>query len=248
MVTVSRWRGWFIHSDPSTRRYVEAGGLQTARMTGLAWVVLLAPAVLLGAWFFRSLDLPAQVGGIVGGLVMWSAVMAGERSGGRRAVLPGYSGDVSTPRSTEERIAFARALFTATDADAWVATASADGKEHMVPLSVAWAGDTFVVVTPERTPTARNIRASGRARLGLGSTRDVVLVDVRLDAARTVANAPDHQLHAFATQAGWDPRADDATGDVGYVVLDLTPVQVLVWRDEAEIPGRVVMRDGRWIT
>jgi hypothetical protein len=129
-----------------------------------------------------------------------------------------------------------------------VATASADGKEHMVPLSVAWAGDTFVVVTPERTLTARNIRTSGSARLGLGSTRDVVLVDVRLDEARTVADAPDHQMQAFAAQAGWDPRTDDATGDVGYVAFGLAPVRVLVWRDEAEIPGRVVMRDGRWIT
>lgn len=248
MVGMSRRGGWFLHSDPSTSRYVSAGGLQSARLTGLAWVALLAPAVLGGAWLFGRLGLSERLGGIVGGLLTWAAVLVVERSRGRRAVVPGYSSDVSTPRSTEERIAFARALFSATDADAWVATASADGKEHMVPLSVAWAGDTFVVVTPERTPTARNIRASRRARLGLGSTRDVVLVDVRLDAARTVANAPDHQLHAFATQAGWDPRTDDANGDVGYVVFDLAPVQVLVWRDEAEIPGRVVMRDGRWIT
>lgn len=247
MVGMSRRGGWFLHSDPSTSRYVSAGGLQSARLTGLAWVALLAPAVLGGAWLFGSLGLSERLGGIVGGLLTWAAALVVERSRGRRAVVPGYSPDVASQRSTEERIMYARALFTAADADAWVATASADGREHMVPLSVAWAGDTFVVVTPERTPTARNIRASGRARLGLGSTRDVVLVDVRLDAARTVANAPDHQLHAFATQAGWDPRAD-GDGDVGYVVLDLTPVQVLVWRDEAEIPGRVVMRDGRWIT
>jgi hypothetical protein len=123
-----------------------------------------------------------------------------------------------------------------------VATASADGKEHMVPLSVAWAGDTFVMVTPDRTPTARNIRASGRARLGLGSTRDVVLADVRLAVARAVADTPDHLMQAFLAQAGWDPRGEDD----GYVVLELAPVRVLVWRDEAEIPGRVVMKDGRW--
>ena len=80
----------------------------------------------------------------------------------RRRVLSAARKDTSSsaaapvrrgPRSAEDRIAFARELFTAMEADAWVATASAQGKEHMVPLSVAWAGDTFVVVTPERTPT-----------------------------------------------------------------------------------------------
>jgi hypothetical protein len=61
------------------------------------------------------------------------------------------------------------------DVDAWVATAASDGSgiPHLVPLSYLWDGRTLLIATPAASPTSRNLRASGRTRLGLGPTRDL---------------------------------------------------------------------------
>lgn len=66
------------------------------------------------------------------------------------------------------------------DTDAWVATADAEsGTPYMVPLSFLWDGETLLVATPASSPTGRNLRATGRVRIGIGPTRDVVLVEGR---------------------------------------------------------------------
>ncbi|GAA2799617.1 pyridoxamine 5'-phosphate oxidase family protein [Nonomuraea dietziae] len=55
------------------------------------------------------------------------------------------------------------------DVDAWVATAGPEGGEpYMVPLSFLWDGDTLLFATAADSATARNLEASGKARLGLG--------------------------------------------------------------------------------
>ena len=64
------------------------------------------------------------------------------------------------------------------DVDAWVATADPEnGTPYMVPLSFLWDGATLLIATPSVSPTGRNLRAIGRVRLGIGPTRDVVLVE-----------------------------------------------------------------------
>jgi hypothetical protein len=47
---------------------------------------------------------------------------------------------------------------------------------------------------------------------------------------------------AYVAQADWDPRRDR-----GSVFLVLRPVRVQAWREVNEIPGRDLMRDGRWL-
>src|SRR5437588_309012 len=61
------------------------------------------------------------------------------------------------------------------DVDLWVATA--DGAPYLIPLSFLWDGTTLLIATVDASPTGRNLRATGRVRLGLGPTRDVVLID-----------------------------------------------------------------------
>jgi len=125
--------------------------------------------------------------------------------------------------------------------DVWVATASAAGAPHLVPVSLAWVGERVVVAVEASSVTARNLAASGVARLAVGPTRDVVMIDALLEEAVDVA-ADDALGEAYVRQADWDPR-----GDEGYVFLTLRPVRVQAWREANEIPGRTLMRHGRWL-
>jgi hypothetical protein len=98
-----------------------------------------------------------------------------------------------------------------------------------------------VIAVEASSATARNVRASGAARLAVGPTRDVVMVDALLE--RTVDAAADDALgEAYAAQADWDPRQD-----TGYLFLVLRPVRVQAWREANEIAGRTLMRDGTWL-
>jgi nitroimidazol reductase NimA-like FMN-containing flavoprotein (pyridoxamine 5'-phosphate oxidase superfamily) len=63
------------------------------------------------------------------------------------------------------------------DVDLWVASASADGAPYPAPLSFGWDGEALLVATPTDSPTGRNLAASRTARLGLGHTRDVSMID-----------------------------------------------------------------------
>ena len=126
------------------------------------------------------------------------------------------------------------------DIDLWLATGSARGG-HLVPLSFVWHGDRVVMVTAGDSLTVANLRAVPRARAALGATRDVVVVDgpTRVMA---MAEASDGAVAAFAGHTGWDP-----SDSPGYVVVELTPERILAWREENELAGRTILRDGAWL-
>lgn len=123
----------------------------------------------------------------------------------------------------------------------WVATGSAAGVPHMVPLSLSWNGRAIVVATPTDSPTVRNAVFSGRARASLDSAQDVVIADA--DVA-VFDDADEAVLHAYIDAVGWDPR--DETG--AWSMLILTPQRVQAWNSVREIDGRTIMRDGVWAT
>ena len=145
------------------------------------------------------------------------------------------------PRDAATRKADTLAMWSTPEIDVWVATASAAGEAHLVPLSLAWTEERLVVAVQERSRTARDLTASGRARLAVGPTRDVTMVDAVLE--RVVPTAESGTLgEAYAAQADWDPR-----GSAGYVYLVLRPERVQAWREADEIAGRTLMRDGAWL-
>lgn len=155
--------------------------------------------------------------------------------------------DEPTPRDLSTRQADARAILSAPAADGWVATAGIDDRmaqPHLVPLSACWIDERIVVAVAERSRTARNLAGSPTARIGMGGTRDVVMVDAVVEEVVVVGDAPDAIANAYAAQADWDPRR---AGD-GYVYLRLRPERIQVWREVDEIPGRTVMRAGVWLT
>lgn len=130
---------------------------------------------------------------------------------------------------------------TAHAADGWVATASVDGRPHLVPLSLAWVDERIVIALEAASLTARNIASAGVVRLGVGQTRDVVLIDASLEATHGVDEV-EAIGQAYASQSDWEPR-----GLAGYVFLVLRPTRIQSWREVNEFAGRWLMKDGVWL-
>jgi hypothetical protein len=128
------------------------------------------------------------------------------------------------------------------DQDVWVATADDRGIAHLVPLSLCWLDGMVVVAVEAGSRTARNASASGRARLALGPTRDVVMIDAKASVVARQDAGPD-MTRRYVERTGWEPGDDG--GDWVYVFL--TPATIHVWREVDEIAGRTVMRDGAWL-
>ena len=144
-------------------------------------------------------------------------------------------------RERETRKADTLAMLATPAIDVWVATASSAGAPHLVPVSLAWVDERVVIAVEGSSVTARNLTASGEARLAVGPTRDVTMIDAVLERVVDVA-ADDALGEAYVAQADWDPRRD-----TGYVFLVLRPVRVQAWREANEIAGRTLMRDGTWL-
>jgi Pyridoxamine 5'-phosphate oxidase len=129
------------------------------------------------------------------------------------------------------------------DVDIWVATADAGtGTPYLVPVSYLWDGETILVATPAASPTGRNLQATRRARLALGPTRDVVIIEA------TVGVIPSAQLpaavgDAFAERTGFDPRTEPNP----YHYFRLHPQRIQAWREANELAGRELMRGGVWL-
>ncbi|WP_327355065.1 pyridoxamine 5'-phosphate oxidase family protein [Streptomyces sp. NBC_01304] len=129
------------------------------------------------------------------------------------------------------------------DVDVWVATADpATGTPYLIPLSYYWDGSTVLVATPAASPTGRNLRATGKVRLTLGPTRDVVLVEGTAQAFEP-AELPDGVKDTFAARSGFEPRGLTAH----YQYFRITPQRIQAWREGNELQGRDLMRDGRWV-
>jgi hypothetical protein len=146
-------------------------------------------------------------------------------------------------RTPAERKADTLKLLGSRDLDAWVASSSSTGAAHLVPLSVAWDGQRLILATEPAAVTTRNVVDTARARLAVGGTRDVVMIDAALDETSPADGAPDSVVEVYAAQAGWNPR----TAGVPYVLLILRPLRIQAWREANEIAGRTLMRDGRWL-
>ncbi|GGS77803.1 pyridoxamine 5'-phosphate oxidase family protein [Streptomyces violaceus] len=130
------------------------------------------------------------------------------------------------------------------DVDAWVATAgTASGTPYLVPLSFLWNGSYLLFATPASSPTGRNLTATGRARVGIGPTRDVVLVEGTVETVQP-GDLTEQDAELFAAKTGFDPRRLATP----YLYFRVVPRRVQAWREADELDGRELMRDGRWLT
>jgi hypothetical protein len=125
----------------------------------------------------------------------------------------------------------------ASDVDARIASADAEGDAYLLPLSFLWDGTGVIVSTPRSSVTARNLSRSGRVRVGLGHLRDVTMID------GTAEPIDDATKDAFATTHGWDPRNEP--GDFAF--FRIVPDWIQAWREVNELSGRTLMRGGAWL-
>ena len=137
-------------------------------------------------------------------------------------------------RDTEHRLTH--------DIDVWVASASADGLPYLVPLSFDWDGAAVLVATPTNSPTGKNLDRSRVARLALGPTRDVTMIEADVEVIE-IGELPQEQGDRFAARSGFDPRGLTSS----YRWFHLTPRRIQAWREVDELPERELMREGRWL-
>ena len=131
----------------------------------------------------------------------------------------------------------------AEEIDAWVATAGASGGSPcLAPFSFLWEDASLLIAAPATGVTGRNLLANGQVRLGLGTTRDVVLIT---GTAETILprDLPHAVGDAFAVKTGFDPRHNADS----YRYFRITSQRIRAWREENELAGRDVMRDGAWL-
>ena len=130
-----------------------------------------------------------------------------------------------------------------TDVDCWVSTANPQtGAPYLIPLSHWWDGAAIWLATARVSVTGRNLETSGVVRLGLGTVRDVVLVegDVETIAEIDIDSAIGD---AFAAKCGFDPRLSEAE----FRYFRVLPRRIQAWHEEPELSGRTIMRDGTWL-
>ncbi|MGP3965283.1 pyridoxamine 5'-phosphate oxidase family protein [Nonomuraea sp. 3N208] len=130
------------------------------------------------------------------------------------------------------------------DVDAWFATADPAGLPYLMPLSFLWDGQTLLISTARTNPTARFLEATGKIRVALGPTRDVVLIDAELREVIPAAEIPAEVGDAFAAKSGFDPRKQRGA----YPYFRLIPLQVQAWREVNELAERDLMIDGKWLS
>jgi hypothetical protein len=146
----------------------------------------------------------------------------------------------ASPRSPEQRKLDTLERLR-NDVDLWVASAGPGGGAYLIPLSFYWNESTLTMATPRASRTAQNLIGAGTARVALGPTRDVVIVEGRVECVAIGLDVDLENAHARAT--GFDPR----TLASEYVYLRLTPQRIQAWREANELAGRDVMRDGLWL-
>lgn len=127
--------------------------------------------------------------------------------------------------------------------DAWVATAEPEsGTPYLVPLSFLWDGATVLVATTSASPTGRNLQATGKVRIGIGPTRDLVLIEGTAQAL-AASEISTEVGDAFAAKAGFDPRELAGT----YLYFRIRPQRLQAWREVNELQGRDLMQGGEWV-
>lgn len=153
------------------------------------------------------------------------------------------AGSVPPPRATADRVRDTQALL-GREVDCWVATADpTTAAPHLVPLSFVWDGSSILLATGERSIAGRGLASGTGVRIGLGATRDVVMVDGSVEAIPTGELDP-AEADRFARRTGFDPRETTSS----YLFFRVVPSRIQAWREENELRGRDVLVAGRWVT
>ena len=126
--------------------------------------------------------------------------------------------------------------------DGWVSTADpATGAPYLVPLSFLWYEGRLLIATLLNSPTSQNLQSTKKVRIGIGPTRDLILIEATLQTVVPTVDIPAEVGDAYAAKTGWDPRRS-----TGYAYLWIQPDRLQAWREVNELAGRALMRAGQW--
>jgi hypothetical protein len=142
------------------------------------------------------------------------------------------------PRSTIQRRGDALEMLNGGH-QLWLSTAAPESGPHVIPVAFVWDGSLITMATFVVSRTAANLRADPRARLALGSTADVVVLDG--DVSFVAVDEMDTDTADRFAAVSYDPRVTP-----GLVYLRFAPRRIRAWNGFHEFDGRTVMADGRW--
>ncbi|GAA5090402.1 pyridoxamine 5'-phosphate oxidase family protein [Nocardia iowensis] len=144
-----------------------------------------------------------------------------------------------TPRSLGQRRADALKRL-GTNHQMWLATAGEGYGPHLIPVSYTWNTNTLTTATFEHSRTVANLHATPRARVAIGDTADVIMIEAT--ASLIPVDAIDPTAADGYAQVSHDPRTMP-----GFVYIQLAPQRIQVWNGFHEFTGRTVMADGQWL-
>ncbi|MFD0856188.1 pyridoxamine 5'-phosphate oxidase family protein [Actinomadura adrarensis] len=145
------------------------------------------------------------------------------------------------PRSLAERRAHARDRIE-TGFQMWLATGSDGRGAHLIPVAYTWDGSALYTATFAKSRTVANIKGRPQARVALGDTANVIMIDT----SASLVDVPDigTDIAEHYAKVSTDPRTyPEGT----FVYLRLHPRRIQVWNGFHEFVGRTVMRDGQWL-
>ncbi|WP_280446767.1 pyridoxamine 5'-phosphate oxidase family protein [Nocardia brasiliensis] len=144
-----------------------------------------------------------------------------------------------SPRSLDQRRADALKRL-GTSHQMWLATAGEGHGPHLIPVAYTWNTDTLTTATFERSRTIANLQTTPRARVAIGDTADVIMIEAT--ASLIPVDAIDATAADEYARVSHDPRTMP-----GFVYIRLAPQRIQVWNGFHEFTGRTVMADGRWL-
>ncbi|NBE97217.1 hypothetical protein FE391_26070 [Nonomuraea sp. KC401] len=145
------------------------------------------------------------------------------------------------PRGLAERRAHARDRLE-TGFQMWLATGSDGHGAHLIPVAYTWDGSALYTATFAKSRTVANIKGHPQARVALGDTANVIMIDT----SASLVDVPDigTDIAEHYAKVSTDPRTyPEGT----FVYLRLHPRRIQVWNGLHEFVGRTVMRDGQWL-
>jgi nitroimidazol reductase NimA-like FMN-containing flavoprotein (pyridoxamine 5'-phosphate oxidase superfamily) len=142
------------------------------------------------------------------------------------------------PRSAIERRSDAVELLESAY-QLWLSTSGPEGGPHLIPVAFVWSGSWITMATFVESRTAANLRDDPRARLAVGSTADVVILDG--DVSFVAADEMDTETADRFAAVSHDPRVMP-----GLVYLRFTPRRIQAWNGFHEFNGRTLMAGGNW--
>lgn len=148
---------------------------------------------------------------------------------------------IPVPRGLAARQAHARHRLE-TGFQLWLATGSDGHGAHLIPVAYVWDGSALTTATFANSRTAANLAGHPRARVALGDTADVVMIDTHA----SLVDVPDidADLAERYAKVSSDPRTHPAGT---FLYIHLRPSRIQVWNGLHEFPGRTVMRNGHWL-